>query len=586
MSASPPPSGMAARLAERWLSSLRRQAGGLFSLSISMAALSAVLMIAQCWLLAWLISQAVLSAKTFSQMMPYLWLLPVVMLLRTGLDILRQGFAFESAARIRQGLRGMLLERIAALGPSWSQNQRTGSIANSLGEGVEAIEAYFSGFLPQKMIIGIVPLAILVALFPFDWVSGLIMLVTAPLVPLFMIVVGKGAEKMSLRQWHKLSLMSAHFFDVISGLTTLRQTNAARRQTQIIAAISDSYRLTTMKVLRLAFLSSLVLEFFATISTAMVAVYVGFRLYYGEMAFLPGLFALLLAPEFFRPLRDLGAHYHARMDAIGATEGLLAILNAEVPERPQGSAIAAAGPQEIEVRGVSYRHAEGGGVEDISFTLRRGESLAIVGTSGAGKTTLARLLLGFITPASGEILLDGNDLTTRDLAQWQRQIGWLPQRPTLFAGSVSDNIVLSRPDISHSAVQAAAQLAQAETFISTLPGGYDYQLGDGGQGLSGGQIQRIAMARAVLTAPAVLILDEPTVALDNTTAKQMITALAEQLPDTARLLITHDTEIAATADRVLILERGKVIESGTPQELLLKGGVFAELERLQKGAIA
>ncbi|WP_026042558.1 thiol reductant ABC exporter subunit CydD [Pantoea sp. A4] len=586
MSASPPPSGMAARLAERWLSSLRRQAGGLFSLSISMAALSAVLMIAQCWLLAWLISQAVLSAKTFSQMMPYLWLLPVVMLLRTGLDILRQGFAFESAARIRQGLRGMLLERIAALGPSWSQNQRTGSIANSLGEGVEAIEAYFSGFLPQKMIIGIVPLAILVALFPFDWVSGLIMLVTAPLVPLFMIVVGKGAEKMSLRQWHKLSLMSAHFFDVISGLTTLRQTNAARRQTQIIAAISDSYRLTTMKVLRLAFLSSLVLEFFATISTAMVAVYVGFRLYYGEMAFLPGLFALLLAPEFFRPLRDLGAHYHARMDAIGATEGLLAILNAEVPERPQGGAIAEAGPQEIEVRGVSYRHAEGEGVEDISFTLRRGESLAIVGTSGAGKTTLARLLLGFITPASGEILLDGNDLTTRDLAQWQRQIGWLPQRPTLFAGSVSDNIVLSRPDISHSAVQAAAQLAQAETFISTLPGGYDYQLGDGGQGLSGGQIQRIAMARAVLTAPAVLILDEPTVALDNTTAKQMITALAEQLPDTARLLITHDTEIAATADRVLILERGKVIESGTPQELLLKGGVFAELERLQKGAIA
>ncbi|WP_240155465.1 thiol reductant ABC exporter subunit CydD [Candidatus Pantoea multigeneris] len=586
MSASPPPSGMAARLAERWLSSLRRQAGGLFSLSISMAALSAVLMIAQCWLLAWLISQAVLSAKTFSQMMPYLWLLPVVMLLRTGLDILRQGFAFESAARIRQGLRGMLLERIAALGPSWSQNQRTGSIANSLGEGVEAIEAYFSGFLPQKMIIGIVPLAILVALFPFDWVSGLIMLVTAPLVPLFMIVVGKGAEKMSLRQWHKLSLMSAHFFDVISGLTTLRQTNAARRQTQIIAAISDSYRLTTMKVLRLAFLSSLVLEFFATISTAMVAVYVGFRLYYGEMAFLPGLFALLLAPEFFRPLRDLGAHYHARMDAIGATEGLLAILNAEVPERPQGGAIAEAGPQEIEVRGVSYRHAEGGGVEDISFTLRRGESLAIVGTSGAGKTTLARLLLGFITPASGEILLDGNDLTTRDLAQWQRQIGWLPQRPTLFAGSVSDNIVLSRPDISHSAVQAAAQLAQAETFISTLPGGYDYQLGDGGQGLSGGQIQRIAMARAVLTAPAVLILDEPTVALDNTTAKQMITALAEQLPDTAHLLITHDTEIAATADRVLILERGKVIESGTPQELLLKGGVFAELERLQKGAIA
>ena len=190
MSASAPTSGIAARLAERWLSSLRRQAGGLFSLSISMATLNAVLMIAQCWLLAWLIDKAVLEGKSFTQLMPCLWLLPLVMLLRAGVDVLRQGFAFEASARIRQGLRNMLLERIAALGPTWSQRQRMGSIANSLSEGVEAIEAYFSGFLPQKIIIGIVPIAILVALFPFDWVSGLIMLGTAPLVPLFMIVVG------------------------------------------------------------------------------------------------------------------------------------------------------------------------------------------------------------------------------------------------------------------------------------------------------------------------------------------------------------------------------------------------------------
>ena len=584
MSSRPPLSGAAARLAERWLSGQRRQAGALFALSVTMATLSAIMMIAQCWLLAWLIDKVVIGGKGLADLFPAIWLLPLVMILRAGLDMLRQGFAFESAARIRQTLRATLLERISALGPSWSQQQRTGSIASTLGESVEAIETYFSAFLPQKIIIGVVPLAILVALFPADWISGLIMLFTAPLVPLFMILVGKGAEKVNLRQWRKLSLMSAHFFDVISGLTTLRQANAARRQAKIIEAISDNYRQTTMKVLRIAFLSSLVLEFFATISTAMVAVYVGFRLYYGDLAFLPGLFALLLAPEFFRPLRDLGAHYHARMDAIGATEGLLDILNAELPEQPQGKPLPEQSPREIHVEGLGYHHPEGGGIDDISFTLRRGETLAIVGSSGAGKTTLARLLLRFISPACGNILLDGQDLSELDLQAWQKQIGWLPQRPTLFAGTIADNICLAHPEASVGQMQAAAALAQAATFIENLPEGYMTQVGDGGQGLSGGQVQRVAMARAVLTAPPVLILDEPTAALDSKTAQQMMAALVSALPESARLVITHDTSVAAMADRVLVLAQGRVIESGHPDDLLRSGGVFAELERLQKGA--
>ncbi|WP_245610168.1 ABC transporter ATP-binding protein/permease [Tatumella morbirosei] len=364
----------------------------------------------------------------------------------------------------------------------------------------------------------------------------------------------------------------------------MRQTNAARRQAEIIAAISENYRQTTMKVLRVAFLSSLVLEFLATISTAMVAVYVGFRLYYGDLAFLPGLFALLLAPEFFRPLRDLGAHYHARMDAIGATEGLLHILNTELPEQTAAQALSVVEPQEIRVENLGYQHPEGGGIEDISFTLRRGETLAVVGSSGAGKTTLARLLLRFISPNRGKILIDGVDLSQLDLPEWQKQIGWLPQRPTLFAGSIADNICLAHPQASDTELKKAAQLAQADGFINGFAEGYATQLGDGGQGLSGGQVQRVAMARALLTAPPVMILDEPTSSLDSHTAHQMMSALVKAFPDSARLVITHDTSVAVMADRVVVLAQGRVIESGTPAELLQSGGVLAELERLQKGA--
>lgn len=276
----------------------------------------------------------------------------------------------------------------------------------------------------------------------------------------------------------------------------------------------------------------------------------------------------------------------ARMDAIGATEGLLAILNAEAPASPQGNVKLPAKPREIDVEGVSYQYEEGGGVTDVSFTLRSGETLAIVGTSGAGKTTLSRMLLGFISPTSGRIAIDGSDLSSLDLPAWQQQIGWLPQRPTLFAGSIAENILLSRSGISQAEVEAAARLAQADTFIQSLPAQYDYSLGDGGKGLSGGQIQRIAMARAVLSAPAVVVLDEPTVALDRQTAQQMIAALGDALPDSARLIITHDTEIAATADRIIVLEKGRVVEAGTPQALRDHAGVFAELERLQKGDLA
>ncbi|AYD03745.1 thiol reductant ABC exporter subunit CydD [Neorhizobium sp. NCHU2750] len=572
------------RAAGRWLSSLAREVKGRFYLTILTAGLGAAATICQCWLLARLIDGAAIRGETLSVLQPYLWLLGLAMLLRAGLDALRQAFGFETAANIRQGLRTLLLERIAILGPAWASTQRSGAVAATLSEGVEAIESYFSAYLPQRMIAGLVPLAILVVLYPFDWVSGTILLVTAPIIPLFMIIVGKGAEALNRRQWRRLALMSAHFFDVVAGLTTLRQSGAARRQASIVGAISQDYRQVTMQVLRLAFLSSLVLEFFATIATAMVAVYVGFRLFYGTMAFLPGLFALLLAPEFFRPLRDMGAHYHARMEALGATESLLAILHAPLPVAGASLPLMNRAPREIRFENVCFNHSDGPGLADLSFTLRQGQTLALVGASGAGKTTVVRLLLGLLRPDTGRILIDGQDLSAINLSAWQSLIGWLPQRPTIFSGTIESNICLGIPDASEEDIRLAAQRANASSFIEALPDGYQHAVGDGGRGLSGGQIRRVALARALLAKPSVLILDEPTAALDEVNAERTISSVINAFPEALRLIVTHDLKLAAEADAVIVLADGKVLRAGPPAVLETEDVNASQYEELMAGS--
>lgn len=565
------------KAAGRWLSSLARTGRGSFRMTILMAGLAAGATIWQCWLLACLIEGAALKGEGLSTLYPDLCLFGVAIVLRAVCDTIRQGMGFETAARIRQDLRRILLDKIATFGPAWTSTQRSGAVASTLSDGVEAVEAYFSAYLPQRIIAALVPIAILAALYPFDWVSGTILLVTAPIVPVFMIVVGKGAEALNRRQWQRLTLMGAHFFDIVVGLTTLRQAGATKRQAAIVAAISESYRQATMQVLRVAFLSSLVLEFFATIATAMVAVYVGFRLFYGTMTLLPGLFALLLAPEFFRPLRDMGAHYHARMEAIGATEQLLAILHAPAPEQKERRAPAVAVPDEIRFESVSFRFHEGAGLTDLSFTLRRGETLAIVGPSGAGKTTVTKLLLGLLTPQSGRILVNGADLATLDPAAWQDRIGWLPQRPTLFSGTVEDNIRLSHPSASRADVADAAAKANAAGFIEAFADDYRHIVADGGHGLSGGQIRRVALARAILVKPAILVLDEPTAALDDDNARRTIASLFGAFPDAARLVVTHDLALATRADAVIVIEDGHVIEAGRPQALMASGGTFSRM---------
>ena len=430
------------------------------------------------------------------------------------------------------------------------------------------------------MLTALIPGAIFVVAVPLDWLSALVMAVTAPLIPLFMILIGRGAERMNRRQWASLTRMSARFLDVIQGLTTLKLFNASRREAETVSRLSENYRQATMKVLRVAFLSSLTLEFLSTISIAVIAVFIGFRLLWGEMDYQRGLFLLLLAPEFYLPLRTLGTQYHARMEALGAAEGIVALLGKTPPPPAAGRAYAPAGPVSLGFEDVAVRYPDGRtGLNGLSFSVGAGETVALVGPSGAGKSTVANLLLRFVDPSSGRVTADGAPLTEWTVNDWRRAVAWVPQRPHLFAGSVADAIRLGLPDAPPDAVREAAIRAEADDFIRALPQGYDTPVGERGTLLSGGQVRRLALARAFLRDPALVILDEPTASLDRATERRIERAVARLAEGRTVLIIAHRLATVARADRIVVLDEGRVAETGPHADLLARGGLYARLVR-------
>jgi ATP-binding cassette subfamily C protein CydD len=553
--------------------------------AVGIGALNGLLLILEAWLFAHVIDHVVFGHRGLAQVWPLLWSMLGVFAAKAVIGLFAEAAAFEAAARIKQDLRRALHHKIAALGPGFLAGQRTGDLANLLVEGVDELEKYYAAYLPQMALAAFIPAAILIFVFPTDWVSGIIMLFSAPLIPVFMVLIGKSAERMNQRQWRRLAIMSGHFFDVLEGLTTLKLFNASCTEAAIIGRISDEYRNSTMEVLRVAFLSSLVLEFVATLSIAMVAVYVGFRLYYGEMDFLPGFFVLLLAPEFYRPLRGMGTQYHARMAAIGASERIVTLLETKLP--PERTGVRSLPPGAIDMvrlENVGFAYRPGQPVlRGIDFAIGRGERVALIGPSGSGKTTIARLLLGFGVPDEGRITADRIDL--RDVApgDWSAHVAWMPQAPTLFHGTIGDNIRLGLPDADDATVRRAAAAANAAGFIERLPQGYDTVVGDRGQGLSGGEIRRVALARVFLKDASLVVLDEACASLDAETAALVSESIERLSRDRAVLVISHRLENTVTADRIIVLDEGCIVESGTHGVLLARGGLYAEMSALYHG---
>ncbi|MFI8450881.1 thiol reductant ABC exporter subunit CydD [Streptomyces erythrochromogenes] len=514
-----------------------------------------------------------------------LLLLAAVALGRALIAWLTELAAHRASAAVKSELRGRLLDRAAELGPARPGGQRTGSLVSLATRGVDALDDYFSRYLPQLGLAVVVPVAVLARIVTEDWVSAAIIVVTLPLIPVFMVLIGMATQSRMDRQWRLLSRLSGHFLDVVAGLPTLKVFGRAKAQAESIRKITDDYRRATMRTLRIAFLSSFALELLATLSVALVAVTIGMRLVHGELDLYTGLVILILAPEAYLPLRQVGAQYHAAAEGLAAAEEIFEVLEAP-GAGPAGTAELPAGaPLRIEIDGVAVRFE--GRDEDsprpVSLTVAPGECVALTGPSGAGKSTLLQVLLGFVRPTAGRVRIAGVDLAELSPEHWRERIAWVPQRPHLFAGTVAENVRLARPAAGDGEVTAALKDAGAWEFVSALPRGAETLLGEGGVGLSAGQRQRLALARAFLADRPVLLLDEPTAALDGETEAGIVDAVRRLSVGRTVLLVVHRPALLAVADRVVRMTAGPVPEgSGT---LPRTGGSGADAEEPAAGGL-
>jgi ATP-binding cassette subfamily C protein CydD len=550
------------------------------ALVIGLGLLGAGLLVGQAYLLSQVISRVFLQGQGLSEVQPLLLLLVLLALLRAGFTWGSEVAAQRVSRRVKLELRDQFTRHVLALGPGYTRGERSGELATTAVEGIEALETYFGQYLPQLALAALVPLTILLFVFPLDSLSGLVLLLTAPLIPVFMMLIGRQAEAMTQRQWTSLSRMSAHFLDVLQGLPTLKMLNRSRDQLDIIARISEQFSQTTLGVLRVAFLSALVLELVATLSTAVVAVEVGLRLLYGRLIFEQAFFVLILAPEFYAPLRSLSARFHTAMSGAAAARRIFEVLDTPAPPPPCTPALFTLHfPPTICFNQVYYAY-EGGqrpALNGLSFHLAPGQKVALVGPSGAGKSTVAHLLLRFLEPDQGIITVNGQPLAELDPTMWRGQIAWVPQNPYLFHISVADNIRLARPEASLEQVKWAARQACADEFIEALPQGYETLIGERGARLSGGQAQRLALARAFLQDAPCLILDEATAHLDSAHEACAQEALTRLLAGRTTLMIAHRLNTIYHADHILVMADGQIVESGDDALLRQRNGVYQKL---------
>lgn len=568
---------------QQWLRAQQEPIKKLMRANIALATLSALILVAQTYFLATLLDKLIMQNVPRDELIPYFLGLIIGFGMRAIILWVREKIGFRSGQLLRNHIRQKILDKIHLVGPATINQKPAGSWASIMLEQVENLHNFYARFLPQQSLSAIVPVVIFIAVFPLNWAAGLILMITAPLVPLFMIIVGVAAADNSQKNMDTLSRLSAQFLDRLRGLETLRLFNRTSEQTEHIENATEDFRETTMDVLKLAFLSSAVLEFFTSISIALMAVYFGFS-YLGQIEFgtynapltlFTGFFCLILAPEFYQPLRDLGTYYHDRAAGIGAADAIVDFLEADYLTVHQNEkTISLESAVEISAENLVVLSTQGSALtKPLNFQIPANHNVALVGQSGAGKTSLINAILGFL-PYKGSLKINGQELRESNLADWRKHIAWVGQNPLLLQGTIKENLLLGNIQANDEEINQALMHSQAKEFTDKL--GLHHEIKDGGLGISVGQAQRLAIARALLRKGDLLLLDEPTASLDAQSENLVLQALNEASQHQTTLMITHRIEDLKQCDQIFVMQRGEIVQQGKFAELQHEG-FFAEL---------
>ncbi len=551
--------------------------------AVALGVATAATVIAQALLLARVIAGVFIDGDSLADVRPALIALVLASVARGLLAWGYEVAGHAGAARVMSSMRVGLVAHVLRARPAAVEGATGGELATAAVQGVDALEAYFGRYVPQMALSVLVPLAVLVCVIPLDLTSAIIMAVTLPLIPVFMVLVGRAAEASARSRFEALQALGGRFADVVAGLTTLRAHGRAEAVAESLARAGDRYRRETMATLRVAFLSALVLELAATLGVALVAVTIGVRLAGGGMSLQSGLAVLILAPELYAPLRQLGVQYHASADGMAAAERILVVLDEPALVSPTATPRELPDPAHSPIRlegvGFAYPARDVPVLHDLDLTLLPGERVALVGVSGAGKSTLLALLMRLADPTRGRLSVGGVNLREGDPAAWRRRVAWVSQRPHLIAGTIADNVRMGDPDASREQVEEALRAANAESVVAALPEGLDTRVGEGGVRLSAGESQRVALARAFLRDAPLVLLDEPTASLDPESAALIADAIEQLSRGRTVVLAAHRLSLALQADRVIVLGGGRILDDGTPGELASTGGPFrAQIE--------
>ncbi|WP_394152101.1 cysteine/glutathione ABC transporter permease/ATP-binding protein CydD [Vibrio maritimus] len=580
------------RSLNKWLKEQSKLAKRWLMIAIGLGVLSSLFLLAQAALIATILHQLIIEHVDKHELIPHFAGLVVAVAGRAVCAWGREIAGFKCGEQVRIYIRQLILDKLRELGPTYIKGKPAGTWATLVLEQVEEMQEFFSKYLPQMSLAVAVPIIILVVVFPINWAAGLIFLVTAPLVPIFMALVGMKAADANRKNFKALQRLSGHFYDRLQSMTTIRLFNRTNAETEVLHGASEVFRKRTMDVLRLAFLSSAVLEFFTSISIAITAVYFGFS-YIGELNFghygvgvtlFAGLFILILAPEFYQPLRDLGTFYHAKAQAVGAAESIVEFLDLEVADLPNGQQPLNKDTITISADSLEVYSPDGTKlVGPVSFNLDANKATALVGPSGAGKTSLINAILGFM-PYEGSLKINGVELKSLDQHSWRQAISWVGQNPLLLHGSIWDNVTLGNPDVSEARVNDALLASFSAEFVEKH--GLNYQITDRSGGLSVGQAQRLALARAMVQNGQFWLLDEPTASLDAKSERLVTQGLHTSTAGKTTLMVTHQLSQLKEVDNILVMNKGQIEQHGDYTLLASNDGLFKTMLSAQQSAKA